>query len=245
MEREAQIRDIEQRYGFTLRLPSPDCSSAKGLTVLLGGAAIHVSEYESTIRVLVDEKQYAVIAFNRLVPRFFRDFFNGKTHEAMARDVVGSVTEVMQLFPFLGEQYCLVGHSVGGKVALLVASKYEQPAHRVKTVLALDPVDGNPLEFTCNPVAVPLQNSHAALHLTLAEVSSSGSPEGQNAEAIRKACTDPSAISSFTVHRGAGHLCCTDHGGGWLAWAVVHPKGEAHENERAKANAHDMIRKLL
>ena len=44
--------------------------------------------------------------------------------------------------------YSIVGHSCGGKVALLVASIIDPM--RVSAVVALDPVDINPVEFTKN-----------------------------------------------------------------------------------------------
>jgi len=44
------------------------------------------------------------------------------------------------------DMYTIIGHSVGGKVSLLVASIID--SRRVSSVLALDPVDINSVEFT-------------------------------------------------------------------------------------------------
>jgi pimeloyl-ACP methyl ester carboxylesterase len=69
----------------------------------------------------------------------------GKSHDKMAEDVVAIIKEVCTLngYASLAEsKYNIVGHSLGGKVALMVAARYDK--NKVDVVIALDPVDANP-----------------------------------------------------------------------------------------------------
>jgi pimeloyl-ACP methyl ester carboxylesterase len=207
--------------------------------VVLGGAAVDSGEYRSTRDVLLAENQrQLVVAFNRLVPKI--GFF-GKTHDEMANDVRRIVSDVVAEvrkqpdYKDFSAQYSVVGHSMGGKIALLLAAKFD--IDRVLTVVALDPVDDVPVEIVSGKV--DLNKAKAKIHLTRAEMGGNGSPAGKNADAIRDKY--PDAIASYTLHRGAGHFSYTDNGGG-LPGLLVSPKGDAASNAAARHGAHELVK---
>lgn len=51
---------------------------------------------------------------------------------------------------FRVHKYDIVGHSIGGKIALLAAALYDADENKIRSIVALDPVDQTPAEFT-NP----------------------------------------------------------------------------------------------
>ena len=59
---------------------------------------------------------------------------------------------------FKVDKYDIVGHSIGGKIALLTAALYDDE-NLIRNVLALDPVDQTPVEFT-NEKAIKQANSN-------------------------------------------------------------------------------------
>jgi pimeloyl-ACP methyl ester carboxylesterase len=235
--------EIEVKYGATIEVPPPSESRIHGISVLLGGAFIAISEYQSTKEVLrgEKEKQQLVIAFNRLSPKVW---FVGKTHNEMAEAVRDAVTEVFaevrknQDYKDLPDKYSVVGHSMGGKIALLLAAKFD--VERVMTVVALDPVDSMPTEIVNRKV--DLARAKAKIHLTRAERGGNGSPDGTNADAIKEAYTD--VIASYILHRGAGHFAYTDNGGGPPSFPVF-PKGDAMSNTAAREDAHRLIKAYI
>ena len=58
------------------------------------------------------------------------------------RDVFNEVKDEFHV-----KQYDMIGHSIGGKIALLVAALYDDE-NFVRNIIALDPVDQSPVEFT-------------------------------------------------------------------------------------------------
>ena len=66
----------------------------------------------------------------------------------MAEDVASVVQEFRALEDnsSLPAKYNIVGHSLGGKVCLMVAAKFD--IENVNKIIALDPVDDKPRELT-------------------------------------------------------------------------------------------------
>jgi len=121
----------------------PEAKVINGVVFLLPGAMVSISEYDN-LRDVILQQNYAVISFfvNVLYP--FRN-----NHRCHAQNVSQIFDELLirysdRVLP--SSSYGIVGHSCGAKVGLLVASIVDPS--RVSFVLALDPVDMNPIEFT-------------------------------------------------------------------------------------------------
>ena len=123
--------------------PLPSAEVINGVVFLLPGAMISISEYNG-LRDVILQNNHLVVSFfvNVLYP--FRD-----NHRHHAQNVAKIFDELLLRYPDRGlssSSYGIVGHSCGAKVGLLVASIVDPS--RVAFVLALDPVDMNPIEFT-------------------------------------------------------------------------------------------------
>merc|ERR1712038_906341 len=167
-------------------------------------------EYSSTYDVLVDQSQI-VIGFKSMNP--FPIW--GRSHQQMAEDVASVVREfrAIEEYSDLQAKYNIVGHSLGGKVALMVAAKYD--IENVKNIIALDPVDDKPRELTF-PRDEPKTNLSNALaeeiHLFQSEKGGEGwmpmCPSDRNATVIQKIY--PKKITSLYINKGAGHMSYKD-----------------------------------
>jgi dienelactone hydrolase len=230
------FKEIAAKYNATIEAPPEGIS---GISVLLGGAFVDVSEYETTRKVLLGEKQQLVIAFNKLTPWLL---VYGKKHTRMAEDVRDAVSDVVaevrkaEKYEGFSDKYSVVGHSMGGKVALLVAAKFD--VERVLAVVALDPVDCCLREIVNR--RVNMENAKAKIHLTSAGADGWGIPKCGNAEAIRAAY--PGKMTSFTPHPDAGHFAYTDHGGGLPSFAPGINRGDPEANKSAHEGAHKLIK---
>mmetsp|Transcript_38576 Transcript_38576/g.83126 ORF Transcript_38576/g.83126 Transcript_38576/m.83126 type:complete len:305 (-) Transcript_38576:608-1522(-) len=120
---------------------STTSSQPKGVVFLLPGAMISLSEYKGL--------RDAILEKNHLVVGLFMNvlwLLSTNNHRIHARDVKKVFDELLSMYAHLPNSYMVCGHSVGGKIALLLASIIDPK--RVSAVLALDPVDLNPIEFT-------------------------------------------------------------------------------------------------
>ena len=119
-----------------------------GVVFLLPGAMVSISEYD-TLRDVTLQHNHVVVSFfvNVLYP--FRN-----NHRCHAQNVAKIFDAFLVRYSDRGlpgsssssSSYGIVGHSCGAKVGLLVASIVDPS--RVSFVVALDPVDINPIEFT-------------------------------------------------------------------------------------------------
>ena len=203
-----ESKRVERKYG--VQITKPDDKDPDRITVLLPGTLLSLSEFASTRDVLLERRQL-VIGFLRLnpLPVF------GKSHEQMARDVAAVVNAVRALdeYKTLPSKYNIVGHSLGGKVALMVAAKYD--IDNVNIVVGMDPVDDKPQELTA-PKSNPrtnLKNSTATeIHLFQSELGGQGwfpqAPSDKNATVIKE--TYPAKITSLTLDKGAKHMSYKD-----------------------------------
>jgi hypothetical protein len=110
-----------------------------GLTFVVTAANIPLSKYASTIAALnsVDHVVVGIFANVLNPPR--------GNHRAKAEKIRLVFRELRDEFQV--RQYDMVGHSIGGKIALLVAALYDSE-NWVRNIVALDPVDQTPVEFT-------------------------------------------------------------------------------------------------
>jgi pimeloyl-ACP methyl ester carboxylesterase len=160
----------------------------------------------------------------------------GRSHEQMAKDVATVVKELRQIkeYQSLGPKYNIIGHSLGGKVALMVAAKYD--IEHVHTVIALDPVDDRPQELTYPKAphrpATDLANSKtSAIHLFQSDTGRSWFPivpKTKNATVIRSMY--PHQITSLTINKGAGHMSYLDS---WSDDASILTRADVHEKIRS------------
>jgi hypothetical protein len=118
---------------------------AGGLTFVVTAANIPLSKYNSIITTLTS-MGHVVIGFfvNVLSPP--RN--NHRTKAQLISRIFNDIKEEFNV-----HQYNIVGHSIGGKIALLVTALFDEQNY-ICNILALDPVDQTPVEFTNDISAV-------------------------------------------------------------------------------------------
>lgn len=128
----------------TIVIYRPTTKAVAGLTFVLAAANIPLSKYNPIINTLTSV-DHVVIGFfvNVLSPP-------RNNHRIKAQLIARIFDEVKEEFNV--RQYNIVGHSIGGKIALLVTALYDEQNY-ICNILALDPVDQTPVEFT-NDVSV-------------------------------------------------------------------------------------------
>lgn len=180
------------------------------ITVFLPGTMLKLDDFESTYKAIVEQNQI-VIAFEKMNPFPIV----GRSHNKMAEDVASVVEEFLALEgnDSLPRKYNIVGHSLGGKVSLMVAAKFD--IENVNKIIALDPVDDKPRELTAPKLSpkTKLTNSQAAeIHLFQSEDGGKGliplCPSDRNATVINELY--PDQITSLEINAGAGHMSYLD-----------------------------------
>ncbi len=185
-----------------------------GVTVFLPGTSIlgigpRLQNYESTINVLLEVNQL-VIGFNKLSPNPLN---SQGSHDKMAECVRNAVTAIYALgkYPDLNNKryFSIVGHSLGGKVALMVSRKFDK--ENVARVIALDPFDNKDLQFTSKPPKINLEDASADIFLRQISQSGFAAPsKGKNGLAIKKAFPDKFGDDvQFVQDPKACHLSCS------------------------------------
>lgn len=223
--------------GISVTLSKPT-SSPRGVTFLLPGFTVSVNEYNSLREVLVEEQHQVVISFS---------IGFGKSHRQYASDVAAIFVAYCDKFPgtVTTNKYNIVAHSVGAKIALLVVAVADPT--KVETVIALDPVDERPVEFTMgeNPT-LSLRDTSAKVHITWANATvprlpGTGINPQHNAQSIHAISRE--WIAPLVIHADATHFAYTDKGGGAPGWVYV--GGTKEGNAAAKADVQAMIRNLI
>ena len=111
----------------------------KGMTFVITAANIPLSKYVSIINALTSSDRVVVGFFvNALKPLL-------GNHRAKAEKIHDIFLELKDEFRVL--QYDIIGHSIGGKISLLTAALYDRDNY-IRNIIALDPVDQSPVEFT-------------------------------------------------------------------------------------------------
>ena len=226
--------------GIPVTLSEP--SSPRGVTFLLTGFMIDESEYDSTRAVLHGKDQ--VVICLRIAKG------GGEEHQKYANDVAKIHEDYRGKHPSLPSTYNVVGHSAGGKVALLVAAKADPT--NVGVVVALDPVDLKPVEFTNkgSQTNLTLENTSGNVHIRWATKTRSwipfgNIPEDHNARAIFEANRRYNNVAPLVEDDDASHFAYTDRGGGWIGRLSGYYGGSSSGNAKARTSAHDMIRELI
>mmetsp|Transcript_12817 Transcript_12817/g.22516 ORF Transcript_12817/g.22516 Transcript_12817/m.22516 type:complete len:289 (+) Transcript_12817:42-908(+) len=259
----------------TLSWPSKDASAPpKGVTFLLPGAMISISEYNGLRDVILEQHHLVVSLYvNVLWPL-------GNNHRKHAQDVKKVFDALISMYAQLPNSYSIVGHSVGGKIALLLASIIDPK--RVSAVLSLDPVDLNPIEFSNEKGPnLPLDNDidsnkygsighlgifsgdkHSDIVHVVKRREHNVAKEGEKEKRIPiiLTCTDgglgiPKTHDAEAIHNlhpatncyhhaHAGHMAYCDNGGG-LAGMLMPDVGTKEGNEKSREAAHNLIRQIL
>ena len=190
----------------------------KGVTFLLPGSYSPVHRHPTVrdygmIRKALNDKGQIVIGFETISV-----MLGAPTHEQYATKVAGIFQEYRARSDnnsTLPDKYNITGHSVGGTIALLAAVNDNE---HVKTVISLDPIDRNPVQFTNNRGNdLTLENAGESIHLTYAESSTSfGIPLGRARSAFAIYEKNKEYVATFLSHPNAGHFYCTDTGTGPL-----------------------------
>jgi dienelactone hydrolase len=114
------------------------------------------------------------------------------------------------------DRYNIVGHSIGGKIALLVAALHNSD-HSLRAIVALDPCDQSPSEFTQKAIGVKnLDLMSSDVDITLTHTGSGFFIKKEhNAEVIQRYNR-----SKFKLvkHYGAGHMAYCDEEEGKMSW---------------------------
>ena len=211
---------------FNVEIFKPE-GTPTSITVFLPGTMLNLEDFSSTYETIVDQNQI-VIAFKSMNPFPIV----GRSHQKMAEDVASVVKEFLEIEENSGfpSKYNIVGHSLGGKVCLMVAAKYD--IENVKNIIALDPVDQRPRELTAPRLSprTNLGNSKAAeIHLFQSEKGGEGlvpmAPSESNASVVKELY--PDQITSIEINPGSNHMSYLDNKGDDASVAareVVHAK---------------------
>lgn len=214
----------------------PPKKKVAGLTFVVTAANMPLSKYASTVAALNAEDHVAIGFFVNVLnpPR--------RNHRAKARKIRQIFDELRGEFGVT--RYDIVGHSVGGKIALLAAALHDED-HSIRSVVALDPVDQSPVEFT-NEVrargAAPqspsdgggggagdnlsLESSSADIALTFTDTGYFVGKRHNAREIQRK---NPSA--KLIMHRNSCHMVYCDDGG-LLSWKALTGRGKSADRNR-------------
>lgn len=243
--------------GVAVTISEPE--NATGVTFLLPGAMQSESSYASTRRVLHQQQAQIVISF-------YINVLTNKTHDDYAMDVPHILKAYLQDSYCNGKNkknkkflssYNIVGHSVGGKIALLVATNHpsmqddNNKLPRLYTVLALDPVDDRPPEFTNQDeeqnrsLTDALRRVHT-LRVTFCDSTPTWAiPVSHNAAAIVEHNPQVAADDILVVHKNAAHMAYTDNHerGSFMGWLMR--GGTKEGNQAALDDAHALIRRFV
>lgn len=242
--------------GIPVTVSEPE--NASGITFLLPGAMLSQSSYASTRSVLHQEQGQIVISF------YINVLTAKKTHDDYAKDVPRILQVFVQDYSHGNKNkklssYNIVGHSVGGKIALLVATNppvrvnrsSNDKLPRLHTVLALDPVDDRPPEFTNQDATQNRSLAATQLHAHTLRITFCDStptwaiPVSHNAAAILQHNPQKMDHHILVVHKNAAHMAYTDDNGrgtfmGWLMRG-----GTKQGNQAALDDAHTLIRRYI
>eukprot|EP00804_Cyclotella_cryptica_P025670 CCRYP_002886-RA/>CCRYP_002886-RA protein AED:0.00 eAED:0.00 QI:146/1/1/1/1/1/2/2251/312 len=205
-----------------------------GLTFLVTAANLPLSKYASIVAALNSADHVVVgLYINVLNPLNIRNL-----HRMKAECIPSIFDELKDEFKV--RQYDIIGHSIGGKIALLTAALYDDQ-NLIRNILALDPVDQTPVEFT----------NESALKQNLSDSSNekgrSNLSLGQSKADIVITCTDSGYFVSknhngreiqkknpsvkLIMHRNSCHMVYTDDGG-TISWKALMGSGTSSDRKQ-------------
>ena len=229
----AERRTLLDGQQIIIYRPSPR-SKVSGLTFVITAANLPLSKYASIISALNSADHVVVgLYINALNPLQVN-----KLHRMKAERIASMFHELSDEFKV--NQYDIVGHSVGGKIALLAAALYDDE-NLIRKILALDPVDQTPVEFTNDSAMkqamqkdsakgrsnLSLSKSKADIVITCTESGYFVSAK-HNGREIQK--NNPSA--KLIMHRNSCHMVYTDDGG-TISWKALMGNGTSSDRNQA------------
>lgn len=203
-----------------------------GLTFLLTAANLPLSKYASIIDALNSANHVVVgLYVSVLNPLQLRN----NLHRMKAERIPPMFHEFKDEFHV--HRYDIIGHSIGGKIALLTAALYDDE-NLIRNVLALDPVDQTPVEFTNESALkqantnnkgrdnVSLKHCQADVVITCTESGVFVKKE-HNGRAIQ---TNNPAVK-LIMHRNTCHMVYTDDGGA-ISWKALMGNGKSEDRNK-------------
>ena len=217
-----------------------------GMTFIVTAANIPISKYTSIIKTLTSVDHVVVGIYINAIT------LNRNAHRLKAEAIPQIFEELKSEFRV--HKYDIVGHSIGGKIALVTAALFDSEKNQIRNVIALDPVDQNPVEFTNDLLKQAVsgsasvdspKKSNLSLASTKADVTLTFTDCGgivgkkHNAREIQK--KNPMAVK-LVLHRNVGHMVYCDDGG-VLSWKALMGKGKSTDlNDAIKAEALHLIK---
>lgn len=202
-----------------------------GMTFVLTAANMPLAKYLSI--------RDALLKIDQIVVGFYINALNPprNNHRVKAEKVRAIWDELKNKHRM--QQYSIVGHSIGGKIALMTAALHDDDS-AIKAIIALDPVDQSPVEFTKTnrKENLSLRDSNASINITFTESAFFVKKE-HNGRAIHQL----NPRTHLVHHRNAGHMCYTDDEKGLkaLSWKSVMPSGNEERNAYCKKDALTLI----
>ena len=195
------------------------------LTFILTGANLDIENYRSIKECLL-KLGHVVVSFyiNVLMPPI-------KNHRKKANQVKEIFLVLNNEFKF--DYYNIIGHSVGGKIALMVASLHNTD-NKLGRVLALDPVDQSPVEFTKKSGNLSLNNIGDVKITMTCTGNCSFLSDDHNANAILKKQRSTDQVKVVN-HKGASHMAyCDEVEVGVFSWKKCLDEGNGFKNKAVK-----------
>lgn len=232
---------------FSAVICKPTGNKYSGLTFIVGAANIPLSKYTSMKETLVSMNNVVIGIYVNVL-----SIKQGINHRGKARNLKQIFNQVKDEFGVT--EYNIVGHSIGAKIALLVAALHDDDK-TLNSVIAFDPVDQTPSEFTKQPpkgkkvndTNLSLLHVHASITMTVTE-SGFFISKNHNARAIFKLNRSHSKIDLIS-HRNAGHMAYCDDDEGGYSWKAVMSvggsRGEAERNKEVRTHALDLIQQHI
>eukprot|EP00574_Skeletonema_japonicum_P005577 CAMPEP_0201727974 /NCGR_PEP_ID=MMETSP0593-20130828/14323_1 /ASSEMBLY_ACC=CAM_ASM_000672 /TAXON_ID=267983 /ORGANISM="Skeletonema japonicum, Strain CCMP2506" /LENGTH=299 /DNA_ID=CAMNT_0048219939 /DNA_START=11 /DNA_END=907 /DNA_ORIENTATION=- len=216
-----------------------------GMTFLVTAAAMPISKYTSIINALTSADHVVVGIYVNAIT------LNRQAHRQKAEAIPRIFEELKSEFRV--KKYDIVGHSVGGKIALVTAALFDSEQNLIRNIIALDPVDQHPVEFTNDLLKQAMaggsnDNNSKKSNLSLASSKADitvtftdcGGIVGKKHHAREIQKKNPTV--ELVLHRNAGHMVYCDDGG-VLSWKALMARGQsADRNDAVKAETLHLIK---
>jgi len=197
-----------------------------GMTFVVTAPSMPLAKYASIVEVL--------LSANHVVVGIYVNSLTTEGHRAKAERIPRVFAELRGDYPRVNK-YGIVGHSVGGKIALLTAALYDDE-HDIASVVAFDPVDQSPPEFT-NPAKLTSAKKGRA-NLSLPAETDVTLTCTDSADFYRKKAHNARAIhthnpaTKLVMQRNAPHAVYCDEDG-VLSWRALTGKGSSPDRNAA------------
>lgn len=202
---------------------------AAGLTFVITAVSMPLSKYTSIIE--------ALLSLNHVVVGIYVNSLTTEQHRTKAERIPQIFAELSTEggSPTRGlKKYGIVGHSIGAKIALLTAALYDEERD-IATIIALDPVDQSPPEFTNAPLTsgkkgrdnLKLKAGGADITLTCTD-SGYWIKKAHNARGIH----NHNPATKLIMHRNTPHMVYCDDDG-VISWKALMGAGKSPDRNAA------------